>query len=154
MRNLLLVALLSSFVALPVQAQVYKWKDAQGRTVISDTPQPGAGKQAPAVKTAPATSSDAASEASEAPKSWAEKDMEFRKRQQEQQEAAAKAAKEKEKADIAKDNCDRSRQRLAMLESGQRVARTKVDGEREFLDDSQREKELAQARRGVSEWCK
>ncbi|MDR2636858.1 MAG: DUF4124 domain-containing protein, partial [Zoogloeaceae bacterium] len=36
-------------LAAPVEAQVYKWKDEQGRTVVSDTPRPGSGQQKPAI---------------------------------------------------------------------------------------------------------
>jgi len=88
--HLFLALLLPLLIALPAQAQIYKWKDAQGRTVISDTPQPGAGKQVPVVRQAPAAAQDAAEgepAAAAGPKSWAEKDLEFRQRQQEKRPA-------------------------------------------------------------------
>ncbi len=155
----LLTLMLPLLIALPVQAQVYKWKDAQGRTVISDTPQPGSGKQAPVVGR-PASAGDstgengAATTTPTAPKTWAEKDLEFKQRQQQQRENAEKSAKEKAEADQRKEGCERAKGNLRLMESGQRISRTKADGEREFLDDQQRQQEVERARKSVQEWCK
>ena len=151
------VFLLTLLIALPVQAQVYKWKDAQGRTVISDTPQPGAGKQAPVAGRPPAGESGAnggEAAASAPPKSWAEKDLEFRQRQQQNRENAEKAAKEKAEAEQRKENCQRAQIQLKEMESGQRISRMKPDGEREYLNDQQRQQEVDRARQSVQSWCK
>lgn len=155
--HLFLALLLPLLIALPAQAQIYKWKDAQGRTVISDTPQPGAGKQVPVVRQAPAAAQDAAEgepAAAAGPKSWAEKDLEFRQRQQEKRASAEKAAKEKAEADQRRDNCNRAREQQRILESGQRISRMKEDGEREFISDQQRQQEIERAIKNVQEWCK
>lgn len=145
--SLILTTLLSLAFALPAQAQVYKWKDAQGRTVISDAPQPGAGKQAPALQTpAPGTGNG--------DKSWAEKDLEFKKRQQEKRDATEKSGKETAAAEQKKQNCERAKQQQAVLESGERLAVRNAQGEREFLDDSQRQQEIERGRKTVQEWCK
>lgn len=154
-----LMLMLPLLMALPAQAQVYKWKDAQGRTVISDTPQPGSGKQTPVAgkpSTPPPVESAAGEEsaASAAPKTLAEKDLEFKQRQQQKKEAAEKAAKEKAEADQRKDNCERARSSQKLMESGQRVSRMKDSGEREILDDQQRQFEVEKARKSVQDWCK
>ncbi|WP_303785582.1 DUF4124 domain-containing protein [Azovibrio restrictus] len=158
MRNrCLILLLLPLLTALPAQAQVYKWKDAQGRTVISDTPQPGAGKQAPVAGRPAATGSDTGNGdtgASAPPKSWAEKDLEFRQRQQQKRESAEKAAKEKAEAERQKENCLRAQSQLKEMESGQRISRMKPDGEREYLDEQQRQQEVERARQSVQSWCK
>lgn len=140
---------LACCIALPAQAQVYKWKDAQGRTVISDTPPPGSARQTQAV---PAAKPDPAS--SDSQKSWAEKDMELKKRLQEQKEAAAKAEKEKAEAAQRAENCNRAKQQQALLESGERIARRDLNGEREYITDQQRQQEIERARQAVQEWCK
>lgn len=145
--SLLLTTLLSLAVALPAQAQVYKWKDAQGRTVISDTPQPGAGKQAPTLNTPePGTGSGE--------KSWVEKDLEFKKRQQEKRDAAEKSSKETAAAEQKKQNCERAKQQQAVLESGERLVVRNAQGEREFMEDNRRQQEMERARKTVQEWCK
>ena len=40
------------------------------------------------------------------------------------------------------------------LQSGQRIVRFNTQGEREFLDDAGRAKEMEEAQKSVSEWCK
>lgn len=154
-----LTLMLPLLIALPVQAQVYKWKDAQGRTVISDTPQPGAGKQAPvasgnAAANAASNTDEASPSSNAAPKTWAEKDLEFRQRQQQNKENAEKAAKEKADADQRKENCQRAQSQLRVMESGQRISRMGADGERQYLDDQQRQQEVERARQSIQDSCK
>ncbi|MDD3484602.1 DUF4124 domain-containing protein [Azovibrio restrictus] len=149
--SLILTTLLSLAMTLPAQAQVYKWKDAQGRTVISDTPQPGSGKQVPVVQTPATTTPDAEEDKN---KSWAEKDMELKKRQQEKKENAAKAEKEKAEAAQKQENCERAKKQKAMIDSGERLATRNAKGEREFMDDAQRQQESQRASQAVQEWCK
>ncbi|MCX8145123.1 MAG: DUF4124 domain-containing protein [Azovibrio sp.] len=161
MRDIRLTTCLGLFAipllfAQPAQAEVYKWKDAQGRTVISDTPPPGAGKQTPVAGRAPAASHSGGDGAASAPqaKSWAEKDLEFRQRQQQNRENAEKAEKEKREAELRKENCQNAQLRLKELESGLRITRLNAGGEREYLDDQQRQQEIERARQSVQSWCK
>lgn len=153
----------TSFIALglaavcltlsPAYSQVYQWKDANGRTVVSDTPPPGNVKpQKSAGGGASAGSTPAASAATT--KTTAEKDMDFKKRQLESKEKADKAAKEQAAAADNKENCERARTSLAALESGQRIAITDAKGERSFMEDTQRQQELERARKSVTEFCK
>jgi hypothetical protein len=125
--------------------------------VISDTPPPGYAKEsartiggkAPGANAVPATG-----KAPEAPKTFAEKDMDFKKRQQETSEKAEKSEKEKAAAADKRENCDRAQKQLALLESGQRIATTDDKGERQIMEDAERDKEMERARRFVSESCK
>ena len=159
MRTSLLLSALLSIALIPTvgQTEVYKWKDAQGRTVISDTPQPGAGKKA---ETIPSGSSpyglpDATSteKANAAPPSVADQELEFKKRQQERQEAEKKAAQEKAEAAKKADGCERAQRNLKTLESGERVTLPNAKGEQEYINDQQRQQEIARARENVKEWC-
>jgi hypothetical protein len=126
-------------------AGIYKWKDADGNTVISDTPQPGSGK---AIQTPPAPK-DAA-----APKSWAEQDLEFKKRQLERRDAQEKADKEAQEAQSKKANCLSARDNLATLQNAGRISNYNAQtGQREFLDDAQRAAEIDRAKKSVEEWC-
>jgi hypothetical protein len=43
---------------------------------------------------------------------------------------------------------------LATLDSGQRIARIKADGEREILDDDARAKEMRRAREAIASECR
>jgi hypothetical protein len=63
--------------------------------------------------------------------------------------AAIKAAQ----VEQSKENCNRSRQRVAMLGMGGRVAFVDEKGDRVFLTDIQLEAELEKARIDVRQWC-
>ncbi len=90
-----------------------------------------------------------------AQKSTAEKDADFKKRQTDQQAAATKKDEDAKDTETRKANCDNSRAHLAALESGERVVRNDpVTGERSYLDDKDRAKAVAEARRSVDGWCK
>lgn len=153
---------------LPALAQ-WAWKDDGGRTVFSDQPppaavkkeqilrQPGGGVISSAVPTAPAPSSASATGAKPAapaaPKTIAEREQEFRKRQQERADADKKQAEEQALAARRKDECTRARGYLRQLEDGVRMARTDAQGNREFLDDAQRSAEMARARESINANC-
>jgi hypothetical protein len=159
MKNLQIFALIiaSTATVFSATAQTYQWKDSSGHTVISDTPPPGYAKEsartiggkAPGANAVPTTG-----KAPEAPKTFAEKDMDFKKRQQETSEKAEKSEKEKAAAADKRENCDRAQKQLALLESGQRIATTDDKGERQIMEDAERDKEMERARRFVSESCK
>jgi hypothetical protein len=127
-------------------AQVYQYRDAQGRMVYSDTPPPGVNATRKAVNAAPP--------AGDTSKTLQDKVQDFQKRRDEATDREAKAAKDKAEKDKAAENCSRARNKLAALQSGQRIVRYNAQGEREFLDDAGREAESAQAQQSVTEWCK
>lgn len=147
---------IAAATALPVHAETYQWKDSNGRTVISDTPQPGAGKAARVIGgQMPSVSTEKpADKTAEAPKTTAEKDLEFKKRQQEAREKADKEAKEQKLAADRQENCDRARRNLIALESKQPMATLDEKGERKVMDDSQRQQEMERARQIMAESCK
>lgn len=137
---------------LACMAQVYKYKDAEGRTVFSDTPPPGSNA---VKKDIPVTTSPPPGEG--APKSSSslqDQMQQFEKRREERQAADAKAAKEKAERERAAEHCTKARNRLAALQSGQRIVRFNAQGEREYMDDAGREKEIADSQKAVSDWCK
>ena len=164
---------LTGFVSTPSDAQ-WAWKDGNGRTVYSDRPPPPDIKPASIVKQpntqvlanpAPATgplddagkpaegkTSDAKG-APNAPKTVAEREMEFRKRQQERAESEKKAAEEQTKSAAKTAECDRARGYLKSLEDGIRITRTDASGNREFLDDAQRGAEMDRTRKIIQTTC-
>lgn len=149
MKRILLALAVVSFSAAAL-AQQFKWVDEKGRTQYGDVPPPGA--KATRLRPPPPGSAPAAP-AAKGPMSAAEKEADFRKRQQD-------AAKEREKQDLAaqdaagkRENCERAQEYVRTIESGQRISRTDSKGERYFLDDAQRAQELNGARQAVKQWC-
>jgi len=43
---------------------------------------------------------------------------------------------------------------LRTLQSGQRISSTNAAGERVFIDDEERAKEIERTQRAVNDWCK
>src|SRR4051794_23228290 len=78
--------------ALPAQAQVYKWVDANGKVQYSDAPPPAV-KKTEVVKGAMTASKPAADSPD-----WQEKDREFRSRKIVQDEARRKEEEEAQQA--------------------------------------------------------
>jgi type IV secretory pathway VirB10-like protein len=158
MKRALFFALAMVFAATSF-AQQYKWVDKNGRTQYGDTPPPGVKAtplKGPAARASSPEPSPAAKDAKGAPKgplTAAQQDAEFRKRQQDAEKAREKEAKAGEETQTKSANCAASREQLVAMESGQRIARTDAQGERYYMDDAQREGELARARKNVQQWC-
>jgi hypothetical protein len=157
------LAILALCLALPATAQMYKWKDANGKWQYSDTPPPSNVKaeKLRGVTTppeAPAASDEkqgaAKGAAKSGPKTAAELEQAFRKRQLDA--AKAKEADDKKLADarIQEENCKRNRQALAGFEAGGRQSRVDEKGERVFLDEAQIASEIAKARQAIATTCK
>ena len=152
----------SATTSVVSHAETFQWKDSNGQTVVSDVPPPASAKgrrsiggQQPAVvseKVAEKPSDGA--KASDTPKTTAEKDFEFKKRQQEAKEKAEKQAKEQAAEKDKRDNCENSRRNLAALEANQPMATYDDKGQRTLMDGAQREQEMERARRVVAESCK
>ncbi len=154
----------------PACAQ-WAWKDDNGRTVYSDRPPPATVKSdrivrqpsnAQTVLPPQQAGSEGAprqpeptksASASNAPKSVAEQEMEFRKRQIERAEAEKKAQEDQTKTAAKAAECERAKGYLKAIEDGQRLARTDSSGNREFLDDSQRAAEADRARKVMQASC-
>ena len=145
--RLTLAVLLSLAAVSADQAEVYKWKDAQGRTIISDTPQPG--KKATAIPSARPEPA-AADSSMKTPDDQA---LEFKKRQEEREAAEKKQAEETAAATRNAGYCERLRRNLGMLESGTRVAQSNEKGEIEYIDDQQRQAEISRVRQNIQENC-
>ena len=135
-------------VATFSHAQIYQWKDANGKTVISDKPPTGNVRDEKKIegKSSPPGATPQ--------KTLADREMDYRKRQQATQEHAEKTKKEESAAAEKKDSCERVRRNLELLESGERVAVRDDKGERSFMDDEQRGREIAKARQTIQSTCK
>jgi hypothetical protein len=153
--------------AASAQAQVHKCVDAAGKITYTQDPCPAntkSGTMSRNVLSAPAASS-AASPAdspadkaggaakSTAPKTTAEQEMEFRKRQQDQAKAAKISEQKSAEAQAKEQNCRNARERLAQYDIGGRIARINEKGERYYVDDEQREQERSRARADIAQAC-
>ncbi len=148
----------------------WKWRDRAGQITVSDLPPPRevperdilqrpAGGQ-PRVALAPAAtgaadaaSTPAAGAAASAP---ARTDPELEKRRQAAEQAQA-AKKREEEAALARqraENCRNARSHLALLESGQRLARVNDKGEREIVSDAQRAADTQRTRAVIASDCR
>lgn len=142
-------------------AAQYVWLDEQGIKQFSDMPPPASvpanrilkqPKDAQAPTSAPAD--HAANVAPGKPEmTVAEKNADYRKRMAEQAEKEKKAADEARVAAEKTKQCDRAREYIRTLESGARIARVDQNGERAYLTDEQRERELRDARQVLTN-CK
>src|ERR1035437_5272920 len=139
MKRLSVALGLALCVALPASAQMYKWVDSDGKVQYSDKPPPSNIKTEKLREPARAASTPAASDAKggtpkdaakAGPKTAAEQEQAFRKRQLD----AAKAA-------------------LANLQIGGRQMRIDEKGERVFLDDQQIVQETDRARQEAAAAC-
>ncbi len=139
----------------------YVWLDEKGIKQFSDIPPPKSvpnnrilkspGKISqdapPADGAAPAADADQAAK----PVTTASRNEDFNKRRAEQAAKDQKAAEEKRVASEKSKNCERARSYQRSLESGARIATADSNGERSYLSDDQRAKEVAETRRAVAD---
>lgn len=164
---LLLVA--AALLTPPLAAQTqWKWRDANGRIQYSDRPpplsvpdqailgRPGPNPGASPARSAPvaAAASSASAPATAASAGATDPALAEKRRQAEAAEAAKRKAEEDKLARQRQDNCQRARDYLRTLESGIRIARSNAQGDREFLDDAQRQREVARAREVIGSDCR
>jgi hypothetical protein len=153
-----LVLLIGFAVQLPLNGQqLYRWVDENGRVQYSDRPPPPGARTQTEIKKKPRTApTPGASENQQAPapKSYAEQDAEFRKRQVEKAEKEAKEQQERQAAAERQRRCSEARNQLAGLQAGGRIVRYNTSGEREFLDDKGRAEEVARTQKAIADLCK
>ncbi|TXI21893.1 MAG: DUF4124 domain-containing protein [Roseateles sp.] len=166
-RKALFAALLTCALVGTAHAQ-WKWRDARGNLQYSDLPPP-AGTPEKDILQRPASATrlivvappgSGASAAASAPArvasgpSKAEQDAAAREQQQQKQQAARQKEEEQRLAAQRRDNCARAQASMRDLQSGIRLTRTNEQGERVFLDDSQRQAELERTRQLLTSECR
>lgn len=127
-------------LAAPAMAQVFQWKDADGRTIFSDAPPPGGkakqvskGGGIEEQKTAPVPKEG--EKKAGVTKSGAD-------------EKANRAADEKREQAL-REYCDSAKARLGELQSGVRIVAIDAKGERYVMTDEHRAAESAKLRQGM-----
>lgn len=160
MKFMIAISLLA--LTASAQAQILKCVGKDGKIEFATACPPGTTQQSTGVSSKPAPvpakaekGAEKAADKASGPKTLAEQDAEFRKRQKEKAEEDAKL--EKTTADDArrKQACEVSQSQLKQLQSRQRWARTDPKtGERVFLEEDGYIKEIAIVERQISENCK
>ncbi|MDB5805885.1 MAG: hypothetical protein JWN73_3207 [Betaproteobacteria bacterium] len=152
-------------------AQLYHYKDAQGRMVYSDTPPPAGVPAANVLKApklrqgspgpdAPAATADAKDgkdgkdpkdgKAKKGPQTTAEREADYKKRMA---EADKKGKEDAQKADQTQQNqarCTALQANLAALQSGQRMRKIDASGNPYFVEDTERSADVAKAQQDMA----
>lgn len=95
----------------------------------------------------------AANAANAGPKSLAEQMVDFNRRREEAEKKAATEKTESELSHQRSEDCERMKSYQRSLTQGQRIMRTKPNGEREFLTDKQQAEETTKINQSVSQQC-
>ena len=165
----------ASLAAFPAHAQ-WMWKDEAGRLVVSDQPPPTnvplsrivkaprqraadlrpmpPAKEGEPKDAAKADAVKADGVKADASKNLADRDLEYKQRQKEEAEATKKAEAEATKAKAMQENCTAVRGNLAGLQNGGRAARVNEKGEKSYIDDAQRQGEIAKTQSQIAQYCK
>jgi len=164
----IVVFVFASLSLASANAQVYKCIDAAGKIIYSQNPCPAnttsgtVTRRVDRPSAAPTATPDAgpADKAAKGdaakksgPKTAADQEQDFRKRQQDQAKAAKESGEKSAEAQRKEQNCRSARERLAQYEIGGRMTRINPQGERYYLDDTQIEQGRARARSDVAQAC-
>jgi outer membrane biosynthesis protein TonB len=155
----IVIAMLMLFAPLAAHGQLLKCVSKDGKVEYAANCPPGTTPQQTGIRStpggpapAPAGKSD---KPSDKPKTSADMEADFKKRQAEQSESQAKMEKEAAEKAQRQRACEEARNYLASLEAGTRISRFNAQtGEREVLEDAGRAQELARARESVQSNCK
>ena len=130
--------------APPADAALYKWVDANGRTVYSDQVPPGV-KAEPVGAAPPPANPNAV-------KDLANQDAEFRKRQLDRAEDGKKAEKARADAQKLATGCAQARAQIVNLRNGDfAMYKLNEKGERVFLDEAGRRAEIGRLEQSMRE---
>ncbi len=144
-RSLLTVCLLWALV-IPASAEVYRWVDDNGVTHYGERPPQG--RKAEELKQ-PAEPQPTPGSA--APRTWQEKELDFRKRRLEAEQAEAQA---REREAARQRACNEARDQLAQMKMARRVYHLDEHGERVYESDAEREASVARQEQLVAERCR
>jgi hypothetical protein len=140
-------------------AAVSKWVDAQGQVHYSDQPPPPEAKAETLRSTSDIEGTAGINDVTgtsqpAAQKTIAEREAELKKAQQAKQAEADKAAQKQAAADALKASCVNAQQNLRNLQEGVRMVEIGANGERSYMDDTQRQQRIEKTQQEISNLCK
>ncbi len=148
----IIIALFLMLVPYTVFGQTLKCVGKDGKVEYAAQCPAGTTETQTGIRSAPGGPSTSAASK---PKTLAEQDADFKKRRTDQADTQAKQEKEAAEKAQRQRACEDARNYHASLESGARISRTDPKtGERVFLEDSGRAKELANAQQSLQANCK
>lgn len=144
-----LLALAGAMLAESAMAEVYVWRDEEGKLHYSDTPAHEDARRVAieSQRTDPAAVRERVS-AKREERQQREEDLEAYQQAQAEEEATAAESAQDRRA-----KCERAREKLASYVQARRLYRVNEDGEREYLDGAQMDKARAAAEAEVAENC-
>lgn len=159
----LAVALVLSISANVALAQ-YIWLDSKGVKQYSDMPPPASvpnnkilKSPGSAMRAAPEKSTNDAVNDTDVTKkaapTLADKNVDFQKRRIAQAEKDKEEQQKSQQTADRKKNCERTAAYNRVLESGERISRMDPSGERAYLSDEERQREIQESRRALND-CK
>jgi hypothetical protein len=155
-----------ALLAAPAAAQqLYKYVGPDGRVQYTDRPPAGVqnvekvtgsrvSTVGPGTASGSTTASGEGAAKSGAPKTPAEQEQAFRQRRTEAEANAKKQEKLAQESRANDERCNALRRSLAGLQAGGRIATPNERGEREYLDDTQIQNEVARIQRDIATNCK
>jgi hypothetical protein len=122
--------------ALPAAAQMYKWVDEKGVTHFSETPPPdGKGTKVDVKPSGPPASGEAPD--------WKQRDLDSRReRIAKEQKEQAQQAKEHNAAAARKNRCAQAQRELKIVQAPRPVYTVNEKGEKVYLEDADRMREI------------
>ena len=143
MKRFLPVCLL--LLSFSAYAALTKWVDADGMVHYSDGPPPDN------VKANPLTTPH--DPVSGVPKTYVEREAEWKKAQKAKKEAAQNASQQQEEALAKQKNCMGAKANLKAVENNPQIATYNDKGESIIMDDSARQQSIEEARKQISTFC-
>lgn len=139
--------LLAFLITQPSTAAIYRWVDADGQTVYSQTPPPDA--QAERMRAPREPEVDAADR-----KQPDQRQQEMDDYLEDRQLKAEKRKKAREAQKLAQENCGKARQNYKNLEESARPLVAGPDGEYRILAEDERQQRMDDARVHIEKFCK
>lgn len=132
---------------LAAAAEMYKWVDEKGHTVYSEQPPPDG--KASKVDIRPSPPGTGA-----APTDWKQKEIDARQTRitKEQQDQNQKAV-EQNAASARKNNCLESQRQLSIAQAPRPVYEVNEKGEKVYLDDKERQRQIDGWQANVKKYC-
>jgi hypothetical protein len=142
-----IVLLTLALLPMAAAAEMYKWVDEKGHTVYSEQPPPDGNAKKIDIRPSPAGTG-------EAPTDWKQKEMDARQTRitKEQQEESKKAV-EQNAAGARRNNCLESQRQLGIAQAPRPVYEVNDKGEKVYLDDKERQRQIDAWQANVKKYC-
>jgi hypothetical protein len=145
MRTIVLLSL--ALLPLAAAAEMYKWVDEKGHTVYSEQPPPDGKASKVDIRPSPPGTGTA-------PTDWKQKEIDARQTRitKEQQQESQKAV-EQNAANARKHNCLESQRQLNIAQAPRPVYEVNEKGEKVYLDDKERQRQIDGWQANVKKYC-